>query len=122
MSAPETSATPSLTLGAVLGTPVLFFPVPTPWPMLPGCDNNIYRQDSNGLIIAYDPIYPAIISSEAQSYFRPEQASSWSQSDSVTPSTALGPTFVCPKSWRAVQTTTIHEDATAQIQYTYCCP
>lgn len=117
-----TTQTPAVTLGTILGTPVLFYPVLTPWPMSPGCDKYIYRQDSEAYIIAYDPIYPEIIGKEAQSCFHHEQAASWHQAETAQPSIALGPTFVCPESWNAAQTTKIDEDATALTLFTYCCP
>lgn len=67
------TTTPSVTAGAISGTPVLFYPVPTPWPMAAGWDKNIYREHGDGLILAYDPIYPLIINKLVLICWRPER-------------------------------------------------
>ncbi|KAK0623784.1 hypothetical protein B0T14DRAFT_517049 [Immersiella caudata] len=116
----------SVTTGPVLatlsGTPVIMYPVPTPWPFSAGCDTYVYRQVVSGLILAYDPIYPSIIETEARSCFRTEVSSWWFQSNGANPSTALGPTFVCPESYSAVHSTLLGSDSAAETHYTYCCP
>lgn len=42
-----------LTVGSLYGTPVLFYPVPTPWPLAAGCDKYIHRQENENLILAW---------------------------------------------------------------------
>jgi hypothetical protein len=110
------------TLGSFSITSVLFFPVPTPWPASAGCDRYIYRQLDEGLILAWDPVYPSAIATAAKSCFLPQQSSWWFQSTDASPSTALGPTFVCPESYSAVHSTVLDSNSAAQTQYTYCCP
>lgn len=107
-------------------TPVLFFPVPTPWPMSTGCNKNIYRQNNRGSILAWDPIYPQIAASalteRRQSCF-PTQQQSWHFQDlNATPSTALGPAFVCPESYSAVAATVLESNSASRTEFTYCCP
>lgn len=107
-------------------TPVLFFPVPTPWPMSTGCNKNIYRQNNQGSILAWDPIYPQIAASalteRRQSCF-PTQQQSWHFQDlNATPSTALGPAFVCPESYSAVAATILEANSASRTEFTYCCP
>jgi len=110
------------TLGTLSGTPVLFFPVPTPWPSSAGCDRYIYRQLGEGSILAWDPVYSRGIGTGAESCLLPQQASWWLQDGSANPSTALGPTFVCPMAYSAVHSTVLDSNSAAQTQYTYCCP
>lgn len=107
-------------------TPVLFFPVPTAWPMSTGCNKNIYRQNNGGSILAWDPIYPQIAASalteRRQSCF-PTQQQSWHFQDlNATPSTALGPAFVCPESYSAVAATVLESNSASRTEFTYCCP
>src|SRR4051812_48620235 len=96
--------TPTPTLSSVLGTAVLFYPVPTPWAFSQGCDQYIYRQENSGLMLGFDPLYPSIIDTAAQSCFHPEMSSWWLQPTKANPSTALGPTFECPESYSAFRT------------------
>jgi hypothetical protein len=110
-----------LTVGTLAGTPVVFFPVPTPWPSSAGCDNYIYRQLNGGSIIAWDPVYPSLATG-AESCYPPQQSSWWFQDASAKPSTALGPTFVCPEAYSAVHSTVLNSASSTQTQYTYCCP
>ncbi|KAK0643865.1 hypothetical protein B0T16DRAFT_416749 [Cercophora newfieldiana] len=112
----------SVTLATLSGTPVVLYPVPTPWPMSAGCDSYIYRQGNNNLILAFDPMYPSIIEAKAQSCFKTEVSSWWFQQSTANPSTALGPTFVCPQSYNTVYTTMLESNSAAQTHYTYCCP
>lgn len=107
-------------------TPVLFFPVPTAWPMSTGCSKNIYRQINGGSILAWDPIYPQIAASalteRRQSCF-PTQQQSWHFQDlNAAPSTALGPAFVCPESYSAVAATVLESNSASRTEFTYCCP
>lgn len=114
------------TVGTIGATPVLFFPVPTPWPMSAGCDKQIHRQINKGSILAWDPIYPRIGGSagvERGESCYPTQHQSWFfQSSTATPSTALGPTFACPESYTAVFSTLIESNSASRTDYTYCCP
>ena len=57
------------TVGTVNGTPIVFYPVPTPWPLSAGCDTYIYRQLAAGTILAWDPVYPQIFATSAQSWY-----------------------------------------------------
>ncbi|KAK4098498.1 hypothetical protein N658DRAFT_499350 [Parathielavia hyrcaniae] len=113
------------TLGSLYGTPVLFFPVPTLWVSSTGCEKYIYRQVNGGTILAWDPVYPDLDSTEtgaAESCYPSQQSSWWFQSAGVSPSTALGPTFVCPEAYTHVHSTVLDRSPEAETQYTYCCP
>ncbi|KAK4449849.1 hypothetical protein QBC34DRAFT_462464 [Podospora aff. communis PSN243] len=114
----------TLQMSSISGTAVLLYPVPTPWPKPADCTQYIYRQQNNGLLLAHDPMYPSIIEQRAQSCFQPEVSSWWLQPTTANPSSALGPTFVCPESYTTVHTTTLpnSNSAAAQTQYIYCCP
>lgn len=114
-----TSAEPSV--GSLYGTPVLFYPVPTPWPLSAGCEDYIHRQSNERLFLAWDPVYPEF-GSGAETCYRPEQRGWWSQAAAQTPSVALGPTFVCPEAYSAVFSTVLESNSAAQTQFTYCCP
>jgi len=116
------AANTDVTLGSVSGTAVVFFPVPTPWPSSAGCDDYIYRQIDEGTLIAWDPVYTISFNTAAKSCFPPQQASWWSQASDANPSTALGPTFVCPEAFHAVHNTVLESNTASQTQYTYCCP
>ncbi|KAK0744064.1 hypothetical protein B0T18DRAFT_490626 [Schizothecium vesticola] len=122
-----TAAATDPTVGTIGATPVLFFPVPTPWPMSARCDKHIHRQVSKGSILAWDPVYPRILSGiagvEGGESCYPTQQQSWHfQASTATPSTALGPTFVCPESYTAVFSTLIESNSASRTDYTYCCP
>lgn len=109
------------TLGSLSGTPVLFFPVPTPWPSAAVCDKYIYRQLGEGTILAWDPVYTSF-GTGIESCLLPQQRSWWFQPATQSPSIALGPTFVCPKAYSAVHSTVLDNLSGTQTQYTYCCP
>ncbi len=104
------------------GTPVLFYPVPTPWPSVLGCDQFVWRDLNEGSMFGWDPNYWNLVGTGAEDCFQPQQSSWWFQSTSATPSTALGPTFVCPESFSAVHSIMLAGDAATQTQFTYCCP
>lgn len=110
------------TLGTISDTAVLFFPVPTPWPSSTGCDRQVYRQLDGGSILAWDPVYPSLAGTAAASCYPPQLSYWWFQGASANPSTAMGPTFVCPEAYRAVHSTILDGDSATQTQFTYCCP
>ncbi|KAK1836343.1 hypothetical protein QBC39DRAFT_296160 [Podospora conica] len=114
------------TVGTIGTTPVLFFPVPTPWPMSARCDKHIHRQNNQGSILAWDPVYPQLASRatvERGESCYPTQQQSWHfQASTATPSTALGPTFVCPEQYTAVFSTLVESNSASRTDYTYCCP
>ncbi|KAK1835010.1 hypothetical protein QBC39DRAFT_182822 [Podospora conica] len=125
--ATATAAMPSI--GTIGSTMVVFYPVPTPWSISAGCDERIHRQPNNGAILAYDPVYARLMSEArrptqewAESCYPVQHQSWWFQAATATPSTVLGPTFVCPQSFTAVHSTVVGSDATARTEYTYCCP
>ncbi|KAH6854886.1 hypothetical protein B0I37DRAFT_363314 [Chaetomium sp. MPI-CAGE-AT-0009] len=109
------------TSGNLFGTPVDFLPVPTPWPSFAGCAEGIYRQVNEGTILAWDPVYTRW-SPDADTCFPPQQRLWWDQSADANPSTALGPTFVCPEAYNAVHSTVLESNSASQAHYTYCCP
>ncbi|EAQ89615.1 predicted protein [Chaetomium globosum CBS 148.51] len=113
----DTEPTP----GTLFGTPVDFFPLPTPYPSLAGCEEGIYRQVNDGTILAWDPVYTRF-EPGANACFPPVQRSWWDQPSDADPSTALGPTFVCPEAYHAVHTTVLESNSASQAHYTYCCP
>ncbi|KAK4154600.1 hypothetical protein C8A00DRAFT_42670 [Chaetomidium leptoderma] len=110
-----------LTVGSLSGTPVLFWPVPTPWPSSSGCDEYLYRQWGDGTILAWDPVYTSF-GTGSESCLSPQQRWWWLQGTTQDPSKALGPTFVCPEAYNAVRSTVLDRNTEAQTQFTYCCP
>ncbi|KAH6853844.1 hypothetical protein B0I37DRAFT_16860 [Chaetomium sp. MPI-CAGE-AT-0009] len=116
-----TATATDLTVGDLSGSPVIFYPVPTPWPSSAGCENYIYRQANGGSILAWDPVYPDRFGvKEVKSCYVPQLSSWWWQT--VQPVTAFGPTFVCPEAYSAVHTSVLDSASAAQTQFTYCCP
>jgi hypothetical protein len=110
------------TLGSML---VVFSPVPTPWSISAGCDGKIRRQPNNGVILAYDPVYASLMSEArrpgqelVESCYPAQNQSWWFQTATATPSTVLGPTFVCPESYMTVHSTVVGPDAIARTEYT----
>lgn len=104
------------------GTPVLFYPVPTPWPSSPGCDKYMYRVLMETTIVAYNPRYAENVDAKAASCYVPQHSLWLSQLSSTAPSTALGPTFVCPEAYTAVHSTVLESNSAGETQFTYCCP
>lgn len=98
-------------------TPVSFIPLSTPYPSKDGCSGYIYEQ-VDGHFIAWDPFYGASLDTKARSCFPSEVSSWWSQAAETSIFTALGPTFVCPGAYSAVQTVVIASDT----QKVFCCP
>ncbi|KAJ9133329.1 hypothetical protein NKR23_g10833 [Pleurostoma richardsiae] len=104
------------TLLTVSGTPVELLPLSTPWPSGKDCASNIYEQ-LDGHFLAWDPVYGQSFDTAARTCFPPQVTSWWLNSATAT-SVALGPTFVCPEAYSAVQTALVAEET----QYVYCCP
>ncbi|KAL2187613.1 hypothetical protein L209DRAFT_742874 [Thermothelomyces heterothallicus CBS 203.75] len=118
---PATATQP--TVGDLSGTPVLFYPVPTPWPSAPGCGKYLYRALMETTMVAYDPrAVVAGANPEASSCYVPQHSAWLGQNPNTTPSTALGPTFVCPEAWGAVHSTVLKSNSAGETQFTYCCP
>lgn len=109
------------TTGTLFGTPVEFFPLSTAYPSLAGCEAGIYRQVDDGTILAWDPVYTRF-EPGADPCFPPQQRSWWDQASDADPSSALGPTFVCPQAYDAVHSTVLESNSASQAHYTYCCP
>ncbi|KAK3898362.1 hypothetical protein C8A05DRAFT_19043 [Staphylotrichum tortipilum] len=123
MASTTTSAATEPTLGAISGTLMLFYPVPTPWPSVTGCGEFVWRQTDSGSMFGWDPNYWNLVGTGAEDCFQPQQSSWWFQTAEASPSTALGPTFVCPESFSAVHSTTLAGgDAATRTEFTYCCP
>jgi hypothetical protein len=109
------------TLGSLDGSPVLFHPMPTPWPAAEGCENYIYRQSRERWILAWDPAYTSFGGTGPASCIPPQQRQWWNQANDAAPSIALGPTFACPEAYSAVYST-LESDSATQTHFTYCCP
>lgn len=54
----------------------------------------------------------------ARSCLPPQVSSWWSQNAGANPYTALGPTFVCPEAYSAVQTVVVN----SALEEVFCCP
>ncbi|KAE8443173.1 hypothetical protein EG329_002271 [Mollisiaceae sp. DMI_Dod_QoI] len=111
-------ASTTLTVG---GTPTVFLPLPTPWPSGLGCADNIYVHTPIGnptTFLAWDPLFGASMMPTARSCLPPQVTSWWSQGAAANPYTALGPTFVCPEAYSAVQTVLV----ASSLQQIFCCP
>ncbi|KAK3298578.1 uncharacterized protein B0H64DRAFT_78368 [Chaetomium fimeti] len=112
------------TSGTLFGTKVNFLPLPTPYPSLAGCgEGGIHRQVNAGTMLGWDPVYTRF-DPGADSCFPPQQRPWWNQDQASNsgPSTALGPTFVCPEAYSGVHSTVLESNSASQAQYTYCCP
>ena len=109
------------TTGTLFGTSVEFFPLSTAYPSLAGCETGIYRQLDGGTILAWDPVYTRF-EPGADACYPPQQRSWWDQASDADPSSALGPTFVCPEAYNAVHSTVLESNSASQAHYTYCCP
>jgi len=109
-----------LTVG---GTPTVFLPLPTPWPSGDSCTSNIYLHtpvSNPNTFLAWDPLYGASMDTRAQSCLPPQVSSWWAfeRAASISQYTALGPTFVCPQAYSAVQTVIV----ASSLQQIFCCP
>ncbi|CZR56665.1 uncharacterized protein PAC_06554 [Phialocephala subalpina] len=107
-----------LTVG---GTPTEFLPLATPWPSGDGCAANIYLHtpvSSPNTFLAFDPLFGASMVASARSCLPPQVTSWWNQGTSASPYIALGPTFVCPQAYSAVQTVLV----ATSLQQVFCCP
>ncbi|KAF8846496.1 hypothetical protein BDZ45DRAFT_546440, partial [Acephala macrosclerotiorum] len=91
----------------VSGTATAFLPLPTPWPSGDGCAANIYLHtpvSNPNTFLAFDPLYGASMVASARSCLPPQVTSWWNQGTTASPYIALGPAFVCPEVYSAVQT------------------
>jgi hypothetical protein len=104
------------------GSPVLFLPMPTPWPYATKCENYIFIDpDTEDSMVGWHPDYTSY-DSEASRCYPPQQAHWMGQGLTASPSVALGPTFVCPERYSAVHSTVLARDSAVETQFTYCCP
>ncbi|KAL2161906.1 hypothetical protein VTH06DRAFT_7691 [Thermothelomyces fergusii] len=118
---PAAATQPSV--GSLSGTPVLWYPMPTPWPSAPGCEKYLYRALMEVTMVAYDPRGVAAAANQGiSSCFAPQHSAWLDQNPNTTPSTALGPTFVCPEAWSLVHSTVLESNTAGETQFTYCCP
>ncbi|KAH6650660.1 hypothetical protein F5144DRAFT_608574 [Chaetomium tenue] len=112
--------------GNLSGSPIIFYPLPTPWPAPIGCEKYLYRQTDEGTILAWDPVYPSRFQiEEARRCFSRQLGDWWWQdrTGKLPLQTAFGPTFVCPEAYTAVHTSTLDSSVSAaQTAFTYCCP
>ena len=109
------------TILTVSGTPTVFLPLPTAWPSGSGCAENIYLHTPTNTpytFLAFDPLFGATMVTSAQSCLPPQVSTWWSQKNGEATFTALGPTFVCPQAYTAVQTVLV----ATSLQQIYCCP
>ncbi|KUI63178.1 hypothetical protein VP1G_10303 [Cytospora mali] len=108
------ATTPFLT--TVSGTATSLVPLPTAWTSAGAdCGEAIYQQ-IGGNFLAWDPWYVHYIDGDLTTCW-PPQASSWWNQDS-SPSTSLGPTFVCPGAYHPAYTSSVGSQTTKTI----CCP
>lgn len=107
------------TAGVILGTPVVFFPVPTPWSM---CGEYVLRRGEKGQFVAFDPIYSSVTNERGQPCYSTQQSLWFYQENFASTSAALGPTFVCLESYTSTHSTLVDSNTASLTQYTYCCP
>jgi hypothetical protein len=102
------------------GTVTAWLPLSTPWLSIQACSSQIYAQRA-GLganFIAFDPLYGLEISASAIPCL-PSEVSAWYLQGQNSPTTTLlGPTFVCPGAYSAVETILVN----SQTQQILCCP
>lgn len=106
-------------LQIISGTTTAWLPISSPWLSIAACSSQIYAQRAGlgGNLIAFDPLFGESIVPSAIPCLPTEVTSSWYQSNSAT-TTVLGPTFVCPGAYSAVETILVNS-LTQQI---LCCP
>lgn len=107
-----------LTVG---GSTTAFLPLPSAWPSGTDCTSNLYLHtpiDGVLTFLAWDPLYGASMVLSAQSCLPPQVSNWWSQPVDESIYTALGPTFVCPEAYSAVQTAVV----SSSLLQTFCCP
>ncbi|KAI9640489.1 hypothetical protein NHQ30_011235 [Ciborinia camelliae] len=101
----------------VSGTLTSWLPVTTPWTAFASCSTEVYAQLDHNAIL-FDPYYQTSVVPGANSApcLPPEATAWWDQEiDNVI---LLGPTFVCPLAYSAVETLV----ANSATQQTLCCP
>jgi hypothetical protein len=104
----------------VTGSPTAFLPLSTAYPFQSDC-GKIYEQynaESGATMLAWDPIYGSYMDHKAESCLPDVVSAWWNQDSSGNVYTALGPSFVCPDAYSAVQTALV----ASSIQQTFCCP
>ncbi|ROW15889.1 hypothetical protein VPNG_02612 [Cytospora leucostoma] len=108
------ATTPFLT--TLSGTATSFVPLATAWSSANAdCAQAIYAQVA-GNFLAWDPWYVHYIDQDLTTCW-PPQASSWWNQD-TSPTTSLGPAFVCPSAYHAAYTSSVDSHTTKTI----CCP
>ncbi|KAF6822375.1 hypothetical protein CPLU01_12057 [Colletotrichum plurivorum] len=100
------------------GRPTVYYPLPTPWPLGPGCASRTYRQAELGKIPRVGPYYGMHLDSDAKTCYPPHVTSWWFQTEGQPTSIALRPTFACPEAYTAAQTLL----EAGGVQHVYCCP
>ncbi len=100
-----------------------WLPLSTPWPSIASCSAQIYAKNSGpgATLLAYDPLYGQSIFPLASTQvpcLPPQVTSSWQQNSNPGITTLLGPMFVCPAAYSAVQTILIN----TTTQHILCCP
>lgn len=112
---------PNKTLEVVDGETTAWLPISSRWTSIAACSTQVYAQRAGlgGNLIAFDPLFGESIVPTAIPCLPTEVTSSLRQSDRDTATTTLlGPTFVCPGAYSAVQTLLVSEST----QHVFCCP
>ncbi|KAH7378091.1 hypothetical protein BKA64DRAFT_249093 [Cadophora sp. MPI-SDFR-AT-0126] len=112
---------PNKTLEVVDGKTTAWLPISSRWTSIAACSTQLYAQRAGlgGKLIAFDPLFGESIVPTAIPCLPTEVTSSLRQSDRDTATTTLlGPTFVCPGAYSAVQTLLI----SSSTQQVFCCP
>ncbi|PVH75742.1 hypothetical protein DL98DRAFT_574858 [Cadophora sp. DSE1049] len=112
---------PNKTLEVVNGKTTAWLPISSRWTSTVACSTQVYAQRAGlgGNLIAFDPLFAESIVPTAIPCLPTEVTSSLRQSDRDTATTTLlGPTFVCPGAYSAVQTLLI----SSSTQHVFCCP
>jgi len=103
----------------ISGTTTAWLPIPSPWLSIAACSTEIYAQRAGlgGNLIAFDPLFGESIIPSAIPCLPTEVTSSWYQSNTAI-TTVLGPTFVCPGAYSAVETILVNPT----MEQILCCP
>ncbi|ESZ93242.1 hypothetical protein SBOR_6342 [Sclerotinia borealis F-4128] len=99
------------------GTTTSWLPVITPWTGSPSCSTEVYAQPDHDAIL-FDPYYQTSVVPGANTApcLPPEATAWWDQG--ADQAVLLGPTFVCPSAYSAVETLVVN----SATQQTLCCP
>jgi hypothetical protein len=114
-AATSTWSIPVADLQTISDTPTAWLPLSTAFTSKPECSTQLFAQ-SNGQAVLYDPYYGLVVDPDSGECLPPDVTAWWNQDTKTR--VMLGPTFVCPSAYSAVQTVSMD----SVFRQTLCCP